>query len=63
VPGIVLRITAQPGQAVKAGDEILILEAMKMEMPVKAPSDGTLASIEVAQAQKINTGDILARLA
>ncbi len=63
VPGIILRIIAQPGQAVKAGDEILIMEAMKMEMPVKAPSDGTVASIEVAQAQKINTGDILARLA
>jgi len=63
VPGIILRITAQAGQAIKAGDEILVMEAMKMEMPIKAPSDGTVASILVAQAQKINTGDILARLA
>ncbi len=62
VPGIILRITAQPGQALKAGDEILVMEAMKMEMPIKAPADCTVASIAVTQAQKINTGDILAHL-
>jgi len=62
VPGIILRITAHPGQTVKAGDEILIMEAMKMEMPVKAPSAGIVSSIEVTQAQKINTGDILAHI-
>lgn len=62
VPGIVLRITAQAGQAVKADDELLVIEAMKMEIPIKAPADGTVAAITVAPAQKINTGDVLARL-
>lgn len=62
VPGIVLRITAQAGQVVKEGDELLIMEAMKMEMPITAPADGTVAAIVVSQAQKIDTGDVLARL-
>jgi biotin carboxyl carrier protein len=38
------------------------MEAMKMEIPIKAPSDGTVASIDVSHAQKINTGDLMARL-
>jgi pyruvate carboxylase subunit B len=62
VPGVILRITAQVGQVVTAGDEILIMEAMKMEIPIKAPSAGTVASIDVNHAQKINTGDLMARL-
>ena len=62
VPGLILRVTASAGAAVKAGDEILVMEAMKMEMPVKAPADGAVQSINVAQGDKINTGDILATL-
>jgi pyruvate carboxylase subunit B len=62
VPGVILRIIAQPGQLIKAGEEILIMEAMKMEIPIKAPSAGTVASIDVNHAQKVNTGDLMARL-
>jgi pyruvate carboxylase subunit B len=62
VPGVILRIIAQPGQLIKAGEEILIMEAMKMEIPIKAPSAGTVASIDVKPAQKVNTGDLMARL-
>jgi pyruvate carboxylase subunit B len=62
VPGVILRITVQLGQLIKAGEEILVMEAMKMEIPIKAPSDGTVASIDVSHAQKINTGDLMARL-
>ena len=42
VPGKVLKIVASAGQAVKAGDNIIILESMKMEIPVVAPQDGTV---------------------
>ena len=61
-PGLILRITAQPGAAVKAGDEILVMEAMKMEMPIKAPKDGVIASIAVGNGDKVNAGDTLATL-
>jgi pyruvate carboxylase subunit B len=62
VPGLVLRILATPGQRVQAGQDLLILEAMKMEIPIKAAADGVLMSLDVRQAQKVNTGDLLARL-
>ena len=56
------RITAQPGTAVKKDDEILVMEAMKMEMPIKAPQDGVIASINVGNGDKVNAGDVLATL-
>ena len=62
VPGLILRITAQPGTPVKADDEILVMEAMKMEMPIKAPKDGVVASIPVSTGDKVNTGDVLATM-
>ena len=49
VPGKVLKVVASVGQAVKAGDSIVILEAMKMEIPVVAPQDGTVASIDACR--------------
>ena len=49
VPGKVLKIVASAGQAVKAGDNIVILESMKMEIPVVAPQDGTVASIDASE--------------
>jgi pyruvate carboxylase subunit B len=60
VPGIILRIVAQAGAALKADDDILIMEAMKMEIPIKAPADGTLVSLSVAQGDRVNTGAVLA---
>ncbi len=60
VPGVVLRVTASAGSEVKAGDELLVMEAMKMEMPIKAPQDGVVAEISVAQGDRVNTGDTLA---
>ena len=62
VPGKVFKIEASAGQAVKAGDSIVILEAMKMEIPVVAPQDGTVASIDVTVGQAIESGDVLATL-
>ena len=62
VPGKVFKVEASAGQAVKAGDNIVILEAMKMEIPVVAPQDGTVASIDVTVGQAIESGDVLATM-
>ena len=62
VPGKVLKIAASVGQAVKAGDNIVILESMKMEIPVVAPQDGTVASIDVAEGASVENGDTLATM-
>lgn len=61
VPGLVLRITADTGTSVKKGDEILVMEAMKMEMPIAAPCDGVV-TIVASQGDKVNTGDTLATI-
>ena len=60
--GKVLKIEAYVGQSVKAGDNIIILEAMKMEIPVVAPQDGTVASIDVAVGAAVENGDVLATM-
>ena len=62
VPGKVYKVEASVGQAVKKGDSIVILEAMKMEIPVVAPQDGTVASIDVAAGAAVESGDVLATL-
>lgn len=62
VPGKVFKIEAAAGKAVKAGDTIIILEAMKMEIPVVAPQDGTVASINVSVGDAIENGDVLATM-
>ena len=62
VPGKVLKIVAAAGQAVKAGDSIIILESMKMEIPVVAPQDGTVASIDTTEGASVENGDTLATM-
>ena len=62
MPGSVLRIEVEVGDIVKAGDEILVLEAMKMESPVKAPKDCKIISIEVAVGDIVKNGDTLAMI-
>ena len=60
--GKVFKIEAKVGQAVKAGDAIVVVEAMKMEIPVVAPQDGTVASIDVAVGDPVEAGAVLATL-
>ena len=60
--GKVFKIEANVGQAVKKGDAVVIIEAMKMEIPVGAPEDGPVASIDVAVGDAIDSGAVLATL-
>ena len=62
MPGKILNIKANAGQAVKKGEVLLILEAMKMENEIVATSDGTIASINVTVGQSVEAGDVLATL-
>ena len=60
--GKVFKVSKNVGDAVKKGDEILVLEIMKMETPVVAPEDGTVASINVAVGDAVEAGALLATL-
>ena len=62
MPGKILSLKATVGQAIKKGEVILILEAMKMENEIVATDDGTIASINVTAGQSVEAGDILATL-
>lgn len=62
MPGKVLAIKANAGQAVKKGEVVLLLEAMKMENEIVAPQDGTIASINVAVGDSVEAGVVLATL-
>ena len=62
VPGKIIRVDAPVGTSVKAGDSVVVLEAMKMEIPVVAPQDGTISSIEVAAGDAVESGDVLATM-
>lgn len=60
--GKVFKIESSVGASVKKGDTILVLEVMKMETPVVAPEDGTVASIDVAVGDQVESGALLATL-
>lgn len=60
--GKVFSVDAKPGDAVKRGDTVLVLEVMKMETPVVAPEDGTVASIDVTVGQAVEAGALLATM-
>ena len=60
--GKVFKIEASVGQKVSRGDAVLIVEARKMEIPVVAPEDGTVASIDVAVGDAVEAGQTLATL-
>ena len=60
--GKVVDVVATPGAAVKKGDPVVVLEIMKMETPVVAPQDGTVASVEVAKGETVESGAVLATM-
>ena len=59
MPGTILKVNVSAGQAVKAGDTLCVLEAMKMENEIKAPKDGTVNTVAVTKGASVNTGDAL----
>ena len=60
--GKVVDVVAAPCAAVKKGDPVVVLEIMKMETPVVAPQDGTVASVEVAKGETVESGAVLATM-
>lgn len=63
MPGTILDVKVAAGQAVKAGDIVCVLEAMKMENEIPAPKDGTVAQVCVNKGATVNAGDALVMLA
>ena len=62
VAGTVWKIVAAQGAALAAGDVILIMESMKMEIPIEAPRAGQLLELRVAEGDVLNEGDVVALL-
>ncbi|MBR5090739.1 MAG: biotin/lipoyl-binding protein [Ruminiclostridium sp.] len=62
MPGTVVDVKAKVGDKVKNGDDIVIVEAMKMENAIPAPCDGTIASINVSKGDSVNTGTVIATI-
>ena len=62
MPGNIMKVNVKPGQSVKKGDVLVVLEAMKMENDVCAPEDGTVASVEVSQGATVETDAVLVTL-
>ena len=61
MPGVILDIQVKAGDAVKKGDQLCALEAMKMKSAIRSPKDGTVSSVEVKEGQKVNHNDVLFR--
>jgi biotin carboxyl carrier protein len=63
MPGLILKIMVTPGQEVKKGDPVLILEAMKMENVFKAPADAVIKEIKISERAAVEKGQVLVTLA
>ncbi len=59
IPGVIVEISARPGQTVKRGDELCVLEAMKMKNSIKAGRDASIAAINVAVGDQVRHGQVL----
>ena len=63
MPGTILKVNVSGGQAVKKGDVLMVLEAMKMENEIMAPADGTVSSVNVTTGASVESGAVLCTLA
>ena len=59
MPGKVLSVNCKVGDAVKTGDVLMILEAMKMQNEIMAPNDGTVSDVRITAGQNVGTGDVM----
>ncbi|HEV2056795.1 MAG TPA: biotin/lipoyl-binding carrier protein [Methylomirabilota bacterium] len=62
ITGVVFQITSKVGDSLAAGDPVIVLESMKMEIPVEAPRAGKVKEIKVAEGQTVQEGDTVAVL-
>ena len=62
MPGLILEVLVENGQEVKKGDQLLILEAMKMENVIKSPTDGVVADLNISKGDSVEKGKILMSL-
>jgi biotin carboxyl carrier protein len=62
ITGVIFQIPTKPGDAVAAGDPVIVLESMKMEIPVEAPRAGVVKEITVSEGQTVQEGDTVAYL-
>lgn len=60
ITGTVWKIVKKVGDQVSEGEEIMILESMKMEMPIESPADGKISEIKVKENDAVNEGDVVA---
>ncbi|MCZ7645325.1 MAG: acetyl-CoA carboxylase biotin carboxyl carrier protein subunit [Planctomycetota bacterium] len=63
IPGLIKKVTVQPGGAVEAGQTVVVLEAMKMENEIPAPHAGTVEAVAVQAGQTVNAGAVLVKIA
>ena len=59
MPATVLKVNAKPGDAVKKGDVVVLLEAMKMELPLRAPADTTVAAVHCQEGELVDGDAVL----
>ena len=62
ITGVVFQVTVKAGDRVAAGDAVIVLESMKMEIPVEAPRAGSVKEIKVQEGQTVQEGDTVALL-
>jgi biotin carboxyl carrier protein len=62
MPGTVIRVLVTAGQAVEARDALVVIEAMKMEMPLQAPRAGVVRTVHVAEGETVARGAVLVEL-
>jgi 3-methylcrotonyl-CoA carboxylase alpha subunit len=62
MPATVVKVLVEPGQAVREGETVLLLEAMKMELPIRSPRDGVVSAVRCAQGELVQPGMELVEL-